>query len=230
MKSAIIYNLYPKNHWKTLTLNLLNSKDHEAIFICVSLDTYDTVFKKKAILRFLLEIPKVREVYFVKNNPKMGEVIGFNKLRKVIQPYDIQVLTYMHSKGVTKPHNDNIKDWVELMRYFLIERYNDSVKAFEQGYVLYGANLAAYKEGNERYGPYQFSDFHYSGNFVSVNLAAISSAFFSTPCDPDYFGVEGFWGKLCDVDKAFCTHMSSVHIENHYKEKYPARNYKENAV
>jgi hypothetical protein len=46
------------------------------------------------------------------------------------------------------------------------------------------------------------------------------------PIDKDYFGVEGYWGKLCDVSLAYNAHDSSKNISNHYDEPYPEYLYK----
>lgn len=226
MKSAVLYYVYPVNHWRELTQELLSNVPHDSIYICVSLQWYEFLFRRRQIRLSLAEIPKVKKIVFVRNSKRFGEVSGFDKLRTCIQTSDYTVATYMHGKGVTKPGNKNIKDWVELMRYFLIDRFQDCLVAFQKRYALYGVNLGVFDNVSEKNGPYKFSGFHYSGNFVSVNLAVIGDTFFSTPCDKDYFGVEGFWGKLCDVDKAFCAHMSSTSIKNHYTERYPAENYK----
>jgi len=229
VRSAIIYNLYPKNHWKELTASLLGNVNHDSIFVCVALDRFDLIFRKKRILTFLQSIPKVSGIFFVENSRNLGEVVGFNELRYRIEELNFGIVTYLHSKGVTKPHNKNIRDWVDLMKYFLIDRHADCISAFQKGYALYGVNLGIYDRQQERYGPYKFSDFHYSGNFVSVNLEELRDQFFKTPCDQDYFGVEGFWGKLTNVEKAFCAHLSSKTITSHYLEPYPIIHYKNDA-
>jgi len=100
---------------------------------------------------------------------------------------DYELLMYMHGKGVTKPLNKNIPDWVELMRYFLIDRMDLCLDAFSKGYKLYGVNFGHYKEGEEKYGPSQFSSFRFSGNFVAVNLKLLNIEFFQTPLDENYF-------------------------------------------
>lgn len=226
MKSVILYHLYPKNNWKEVTSDLLSLTSHEAIFVSVSIDFFDGLFNRNAIERFLKTIPKVQQVFFTKNNKQLGEVSGFNRLRQELDFSVWDVVTYLHSKGVTKPDNECIKDWVQLMKYFVIERHDICLQAFENGFALYGCNLGTFQEGAERVGPFRFSDFHYSGNFVSVNLNLVRKEFLTTPCDKDYYGVEAFWGKLCPRSKAFNAHYSGAHISNHYKERYPSKFYK----
>jgi hypothetical protein len=225
MKSILLYNLYPKNNWQEVTLNLLRNIPHQTIAVNISLDWHDQVFNKKKIISFLQSIPKVDQVFIAKNIPAVAEGIGLENFRRQIDFTDFSLVTYMHSKGVTKPANICIKDWVELMRYFQIDRFDLCQQVFREGYGLYGVNLGKYTEG-ERYGPFRFSDFHYSGNFVSVNLASLRDVFLTTPVDADYYGVEGFWGKLCPYQQAYEAHVSSPTITNHYTERYPASLYK----
>jgi hypothetical protein len=227
--SVLLYNVYIKNNWKSVTLHLLKDIPHTDIFINVSIDWYN-LFMLRSVIRFLKSIHKVKKIVITYNLRKLGEVRGFIKLKSCIPFYDYKVLTYLHSKGVTKPHNDNVKDWVELMRYFIIEKYDLTIDAFNQGFDLYGINLGLYDGVSEKYGPYKFSTFHYSGNFVSVNLNSLREKILHTEVDLDYFGVEGFWGKLTNVKVAYNAHNSGLRISNHYNEKYPELYYKTNAL
>jgi hypothetical protein len=225
MSSILIYNLYPKSHWKKLTAYLLKDVPHTSIVINVSLDLWDKVFNKMSMIEFLKSIPKVEKIIFSENDPKLAEMIGFENFRQQVNFDNYDIVTYMHSKGVTKAHNQNIKDWVELMRYFQIDRFDLCTEAFDEGYGLYGVNIGKYESG-EKYGPFKFSDFHFSGTFVSVNLNLLRTQFLNTQIDKDYFGIEGFFGKLCPFEMAYCPHISGENIQNHYHEAYPEHLYK----
>ena len=221
-KSVLLYHLYPKSYWKELTLKLLSNIPHNDIFIHVSLDWMDKLFRQKQIRKFLLQIPKVKEIYFSDNDKKLGEVIGFNLLKTKIDFTSFSLLTYMHSKGVTKPDNKNISDWVELMRYFQMDKFDLCKKAFSEGYCLYGVKLAKYN-GGERMLAYKHCDYWYGGNFVSCNLDLLREKFISTPIAKDYYGLEGFWGNLCPVEKAYSAHETG----SLYDTPYPEHLYKD---
>jgi hypothetical protein len=221
----LLYNVYAKGSWKNLTRYLLHGLSHNDVVVNVSLDSGGAL-RKRIVERFFSDIKGVDQVFYTQNNPAIGEAAGFDNLRKRVDLSDYEIVTYIHSKGVTKPHNQYISDWVELMRYFVLERHDLCVDAFRQGYALYGVNIGVYRPGAERYGPYQFSDFHFSGNFVSVNLNLLREKFLSTPCDQDYFGVEGFWGKLCTPEQAYSPHNSFPRVNSHYEEPYPDHLYK----
>jgi hypothetical protein len=222
-RSVLIYHVYLKNNWKDITRKLLKRVPHNDIFVNLNVDWY-ALWQVPFAIQWLKKNKKVKQVFVTLNSKAKAEVAGFEKLRNAIKGGNYSLATYMHGKGVTKPGNRNIEDWVELMRYFIIDRMDLCTKAFEEGYKLYGVNIGMYDGHNERYGPYKFSDFHFSGNFATVNLLKVGKNFFAIPLDIDYFGVEGFWGKLCDFTEAYCPHISN--IANHYQEPYPPILYK----
>lgn len=95
------------------------------------------------------------------SNDSSDESSTLIKMWEVCQTYDSNIL-YLHSKGVTKPNNDNIKSWVNLMEYFCIEQYERCFRALEK-YDTCGVNLS--------YEPMK----HYSGNFWWANSKYIKS-------------------------------------------------------
>jgi hypothetical protein len=221
MSSILLYNLFPKSYWKELTTQLLSNVPHDSIIVNVTLDKWDWLFRKKTIEKFLRKNSKVSHVYFTRNNSLLGEVVGFENMRKKIDFSSVGIVTYMHSKGVTKPKNKNIRDWVELMRYFQIEKFDLCKEKFAEGYILYGVKLARY-QGGERIKTYKHCDFWYGGTFVSCNLQLVRNKFLTTPCPQDYYGVEGFWGNLCTIESAFSAHEAP----SLYDQPYPEENYK----
>lgn len=230
MKAVLLYNLYPINHWRELTTQLLKNVPHQEIYIHVSLPLVDLLlpYRKKRILDLLTEFTSFDHIFFSRNKRVLGETLGFEVFRKNIDFSSHSMLTYMHSKGVSrrKYKSKNVKDWVEMMRYFMIDRFDLCAKAFHQGYHLCGCNLYLRSELPQQGAPEPllYVPYHYSGNFVSVNMDALRKKFLTTPCDPSYFGVEAFWGKLTPLEKAFCVHQSG--IKNHYAHPYPENLYK----
>lgn len=70
---------------------------------------------------------------------------------------------------------------VELLRYFTVERLVLAEGAFENGYYLYNVNLLKehkYDQGIRALFP--DSKFHYSSNFVTINLRALGQEFLNT--------------------------------------------------
>ncbi len=224
MKSVLLYNLYPVGNWKEITEVVLgNVPLHNDIYVNVSFDpSLLGIIKKYQIKFFLKRYSKVRKIFFSYNDPKLGEVIGFENLRNNIDFNHYSVLTYTHSKGVTKPENKNILDWVKMMTYFVVQRHDLCLKSFEKGYALYGAQLNKYNYDSPRRHTYKYCDFWFGGTFVSLDLRKLKREFLDTDCVRDYFGVEAFWGNLCDYDKAFSAHNTPFSLYDH---PYPQKNY-----
>lgn len=223
--SVLLYHIYIVNNWKATSENLLKDVPHDDIYINVNIDLL-YIWKLPYVIFCFKQFDKVRKITFTLNSKTQAEVRGFKRLRSAVLNKGYALATYIHGKGVTKPRNKNIQDWVELMRYFIMERMDLCLDAFSKGSKLYGVNIGEYNAGEEKYGPYRHSSFHFSGNFVTVNLKMLNVEFFQTPLDEDYFGVEGFWGKLCTSTEAYCPHISGKNITNHYREPYPASLYK----
>jgi len=225
MESLLLYNLYPKNNWKDVTRTiLLNVPFHNSIIVNVTLDKFDYYLKRhKYIERYLKKkYKKIDKIVYSLNDKKLGEVVGFNKLREAIDYDRFDIVTYTHSKGVTKPKNNNIQDWVKMMTYFLIERHDLCLRSFDEGYVLYGTQLSKYNYDRVRQRTYKYCDYWYAGTFVSVNIKKIKKEFISTNCPENYYGVEAFFGNLSPVDIAYCAHKSPFPL---YKLPYPKENY-----
>jgi hypothetical protein len=153
-------------------------------------------------------------------------VIGFEYFRKNIDLDSFNLLSYIHSKGVTKTKNKNIWDWTMMMKYFIVDRLDLCKEAFDQGAALYGTNII-YDWQLCPNAPSSLIKvpFHFSGNFVSLNLRKLRQVFMNTEIESNYFGVEAFWGKLCKIEEVRCIHKSSV--ENHYESPYPIESYRE---
>jgi hypothetical protein len=224
MKSLLLYNLYPKSNWKEVTeLIIGNVPYHEAIIINISLDKFDRSIRRHwYICRYLKRYPKIEKITFSRNDSKLGEVPGFDKMRNEIDYDYYDIITYTHSKGVTKSKNSNIRDWVKMMKYFVIERHDLCLNAFENGYELYGTQLHEYKYDCVRKHTFKYCDFWYGGTFVSVNLRKLKTKFISTNCLQNYYGTEAFWGQLCEFEKAYSAHNSPFSL---YKHPYPENKY-----
>lgn len=223
--TVLLLHVYLTNHWLSVCKKLLKNVPHDDVYVHVA---YKTKFSLHYLLSkaFFRRLPKVRAVYYSLNNHH-PEKTALETFRLKIDWNKYSVLSYIHAKGVTKPHNKNIKDWVELMRYFIMDRMDICQDAFKQGYKLYGTNLNIYDASKARYGPFIHSDFHLSGNFVSLNLSLLRTSFLKSHIPDDYFGVEGFWGTLCDMSELYCPHSAPHDLYHH---RYPSHLYKNTSL
>jgi hypothetical protein len=134
------------------------------------------------------------------------------KMWEFCQSNDSKVL-YLHSKGVTRPNNDNINSWIDLMEYFCIEKHEKCFKALKQ-YDTCGVNLS--------YEPMK----HYSGNFWWANSDYIKTRnkydeTQSSKINDKRWYCE-FW--LLDTDKVNPVSMyqtnCDLYITNYTRDKY----------
>jgi hypothetical protein len=180
----------------------------------------------------LLQIDK-KEKYVIWNANKTTDVVEFPSLHLLwvhsneIDDEDYKIL-YLHTKGVTKPDSNEVKDWVEYMSYFNIEKWQDRVNELEN-YDTTGVNLGGkkedYLEDTLTWG-YGKSPLHYSGNFwwaKSSYVKNLINPYEWTP-DNDYLK----WRVMCEMwlcqnDGDFYNAWSSN--VNHYTTQYPKVNY-----
>lgn len=224
-KSVLLYNLFPYYYWREVTDSLLSQVFHTDIIIHISIPKKKPLNAIKAYY-YLKKRANVKKIYFSLNFKKKGESIGFEMFRKNVDFTKYTIATYMHSKGTSHKSKSAqpIKDWTELLRYFVVERLDLAQLAFKKGYYLYGVNLLKkHLEDADGKPLFPESNFHYSGNFVTINLDRLREVFLKTKCRPHYYGVEVFWGRLCKMEKAYCAHQSNVY---HYTDVYPPQNYK----
>ena len=219
MKKILLYHVFPVNNWREVTASLISNVPHDDIYVHVSIH-HDMPLSENDLVSHLRSFGKVRTIFF-SGNSQHAEVDAMEVFRSNIEFKEYSLLTYMHSKGVTKSNSKNINDWIELMRFFIIEKMELCETVFRKGYLLYGVNKTAVSvDDHDFYG----ASFFYAGNFVSVNLTSdMISKIQSVQLPKTYYGLEGFWGKLCATDLAYNAFHSRV---NHYLTPFPENNYK----
>ena len=161
----------------------------------------------------------VDEIIFTPNSGH-GEADALAAFVNISDLSEYSVFTYMHCKGVTKPGNPHIIEWVKLMRYFIIDRMDQCNMAFKRGFVTFGINKSIPSQTDDGF---RGSNFFYEGNFVSVNLTKVDlKSSVAEKMEKSYYGVEGFWGKLCDYELGYSVFRSGV---NHYLISIPEKIY-----
>lgn len=208
MRSILLYHIYPINHWKEITDFLFQKLPFHKIVVHVSLPQGED--HRKGELETYFNNYGVHQFLYSANSGK-GEVDAMKSFvaQRLYEGFDL--LTYMHCKGVTKPDNKNIENWTRLMRYFIIEKMEQCKKVFRKGYVAFGINKTVPNQEDEGF---RGSNFFYEGNFVSLNLKAVDlEQAVARHLEDSYYGLEGFWGKLCPYKKGYAIFNSGI---NHY--------------
>jgi hypothetical protein len=135
---------------------------------------------------------------------KLGEYENHTINRIDVEDENEPIL-YLHSKGVTRPDNIFIKDWTELITYYLIEQWKICIEGLKY-YDTVGVNLCIEPS------------FHYSGNMwwtTMKHLKNIGKLDYQNYLDSEMY--------ICKKGKHLCLWNSKV---NHYHQRYLPENYK----
>lgn len=174
-----------------------------------------------------LSIPKAKMV-FANQDISKCEFPALDKIWQDCQEEDITVL-YLHTKGVTKPGNQMVKDWTDYLTHFNVIKWQDrffELEEFECTGVNLGGNPEDINDRPETWG-YGKAPLHYSGNFwwsKSSHIKNLPEPYKWLP-DDNYLKwrvMAEMW--LCQISdsKYNCAWHSNV---NHYNENYPKSKY-----
>ena len=151
-----------------------------------------------------------------------GEMDTLRHLWDFCQDNECNVL-YLHSKGTSKPHNQNVNDWVDLMEYFLIERYSECLEHLKE-HDSCGVNLKFFPMP------------HYAGNFWWATSTFIKSRdrfdhLKNSRFEPNTGrSVERYYCELWLLDTPNKKPKELFNSKRfpHYKERYPREKYEIN--
>ena len=116
-------------------------------------------------------------------------------------------ILYLHSKGVTKPNDMNIYDWIQYMLYFLVEKYEKCLDSLIN-YDCVGVNLQ------------KDPMLHYSGNFWWTKRSFVRNL---EPCQHTNYNSPEFWITSNNYGKYKNLFSSNV---NHYHSNFPSERYR----
>jgi len=151
------------------------------------------------------------EVTQFSDDTSLYEVPTINKIKKFSQEHKNCEILYLHTKGTGHPKDSqNINDWIDMMLYFLLERWPVAVNALKDHDVA-GCNYHTYDSC--RAPP------HFSGNFWWAKTGYLESL---PDCGRNKFDAE-FW-LLQNNPKLKCLHDTGG--MNHYFNVYPSETYR----
>jgi beta-1,4-mannosyl-glycoprotein beta-1,4-N-acetylglucosaminyltransferase len=152
-------------------------------------------------------------------NVLLFEYPTLNKIKHLAYEEPNAYILYLHTKGITHNKNmlHNINDWIYLMLYFLVEKYEECIDNLNKGYETVGCNFN--KSNNE------YTD-HYSGNFwwskgKYINKLKVLD---ETCINRSY---SEFW--LFTANPEYYIIYSS-YPHNHYLSPYPIQTYTQNSI
>lgn len=141
---------------------------------------------------------------------------------------DFYVL-YLHTKGVTKPHSQNVKDWTNYLSYFNINKWSDRLKELEENDCT-GVNFCGNPDDlNEHPATWGYGKAPqcYAGNFWWSKSSHIKKLPNPVKWAPDSNLLR--WRMMCEMwlcqikgSKYFNAFSSNV---DHYMSPYPSHLY-----
>jgi hypothetical protein len=205
--NVIYFHICCINNWRDVVQKLLNNI-HES-------NLYDNVDEIRCVVLGkdyddkVLQDPKMKIIYR-SDDTSLYEFKIMEILYHDSQKEDFNVL-YIHSKGISDIRKDpktqeNIKDWVDMMIYYMIGKYDKCLDKLQDHDVV-GVNL------------YTHAPVHFSGNFWWSKSSHIKTL--GPLVDKSYNGPE-FYITSKEGGKYFSLWNSNVW---HYDVAYPAENY-----
>lgn len=181
MKSYIFYHLTPLNDYyerflktfsKVEKSGLLGKVDKFFVFLNGEVDENVSFHDK---------------ICAIKNALHPNESVTINSLRDFCVKNENCNILYLHCKGVTKPDNQNINCWIDLMEYFLIEKHSQCIDDLRK-YDAAGVNAGG-------------SPLHFSGNFWWASSNYISKL---GKCPDSYYAPEMWVLSKSSQEKVKC--------------------------
>ena len=167
------------------------------------------------------------QIYHLSNNTNEYEAITLNLIHKYCKEYPTTKILYLHTKGLLTINNECVNDWIKLMLFFNVERYNDCISELDNVDCL-GVN---------------WLENHFSGNFWWANAKHIlirktivsdkldlthkmkAEYFLSDSASYDKtYGSKTYYKSL-DGTKILSFHQSNI---NHFHSLYPRTLYRDN--
>ena len=172
---------------------------------------FDKIFINNIGIPLEIQVPENIEITQFSDNISLYEVPTINKLRDFAIKNNKSKILYLHTKGTGHPKDaQNINDWIEMMLYFLVERWPVAIHALGN-HDTTGCNY--HTTESCRAPP------HFSGNFWWANSEYLGTL---PDCGPNKFDAE-FW-LMQNNPKFKCLHDSGG--MNHYFNVYPPENYR----
>lgn len=199
---------------KNIFYHLPTLGDYETRFVttyekvCNSrlIDEIDKFFVvTNATLTSFLDFPKIKIVK-IEEQPlcERPTLMFLRDFAKNFRGYSL----YLHCKGSSRPNDRHIQDWINMLEYFCIERFQDCLNSLDDGYTVAGSNFV--KDADEP---------HFSGNFWWANNSYLSTL--PKLLTEDRIRCEMWIGKGKGM-KVKNFHTSNV---NNYFEPYPRETY-----
>ena len=224
----LINNMLPKNICFIHSCHLKNKGLKRLEYLIDKIKTTGLIHRLETIYINNIGIPIQENIYGDKvkicnysDNPDLYEIPTINKIQHFSKENMNHNILYLHTKGISYDDN-NLKenDWIDMMLYFLVERFELCLEKMNTGIQAIGCNY--YDEQMKIRNPK-----HFSGNFwwadsqyISELPDLIEKTENVNPNDAEYW--------LCKNNPSvYELHNSKI---NHYMNVYPGVNYNSSVI
>uniref|UniRef100_A0A6C0EZF5 Glycosyltransferase 2-like domain-containing protein n=1 Tax=viral metagenome TaxID=1070528 RepID=A0A6C0EZF5_9ZZZZ len=147
------------------------------------------------------------------DNPMLCEIPTINKIQHFSQTNPDCNILYLHTKGICyDDNNQKINDWIDMMLYFLVEKYELCISKLDSGIQTVGCNYFDVKNPP-----------HFSGNFWWSKSSYINTLPLLIESEFAYRNDAEFW--LCKNNPTvYELHNSKI---DQYFELYPPTMYRD---
>ena len=152
------------------------------------------------------------------DNPALYEIPTINKIHQFSKENTNCNIVYLHTKGISyDDNNQKENDWIDMMLYFLVERFELCLEKLQEGIQAVGCNY--YDEKMKIRNPKCFA-----GNFWWAKSQYISKLHSLIEKTENVYPTDAeFW--LCKNNQSvYELHNSKI---NHYNNEYPEHKYKQ---
>jgi beta-1,4-mannosyl-glycoprotein beta-1,4-N-acetylglucosaminyltransferase len=151
-------------------------------------------------------------LYNYSTNPLLYENYTINKLKIFSIENSKDCVLYLHTKGITHDYNNNqINDWINMMLYFLVEKYNICLEKLNNNNDVIGCNFNIKNDEHDN---------HFSGNFWWAKCNYLKDLPLLNIINPSKYKPE-FW-LFKNNPNFYIMHNSNI---NHYDNNYPREKY-----
>jgi hypothetical protein len=158
-------------------------------------------------------------VFNYSEDTSLYEYPSLNKIKQIASDNPNSYILYLHTKGITHDGQilNNVKDWINMMLYFLVEKSDECINQLNNNYDTVGCNyhLATH-----------YCPVHYSGNFWWSKASYIDKLHLLDETNVDKAYAE-FW--LFTSNPKYYTIHSSGNV-HHYYDSYPMERYSQHSI
>lgn len=220
-KNYLYIHVCTMGNWKEILSGMYSKVVESGLIHHLTAINVSICGKEKEDVLSILDHSKVNIIVQTEDTSQF-ERICLSKIHEKSMSEDCNIC-YMHTKGVTKAGNQKVKDWVDLMLYFMIEKFNlciDGLKEHDTVGIMLNMVPPKYMHTCSLTDPSMSA--HYSGNFWwarSEYIRTLISKIGNAYIDPELWIASGTSMKMLSLWQTSVDHYIDVYPKKLYEGK-----------